>query len=243
MKTPRFFVVGSRQIGERVLLDGSDAHKIVSVLRMHAEDTVEIVDSAAQVFDATLEIAGHDVRAHLMRVHEGQESQTLRITLAQALPKGSKMDFVVEKLTELGVVEIVPLVSERSIPYESGSHKLERWRRLARTAAQQCGRTDLPVINEPIAFLELVERFSRYDRAIVPWELADVEPLRDSLPDLINGAKNIVVAIGPEGGFSHAEAQAARRSGATLVSLGRRILRTETAGLVAVSVLNYAAGV
>src|SRR5207248_7059307 len=129
-----------------VSLAGNDAHKIARVLRKRSGDTVEIIDSTANRFDAVLEIENGDVRARLGEPVAPKGEPRLRITVAQGVPKGQKMDFVVEKLTELGAAAIVPFYSERSVVIESGKSKLERWRRLVNTAAAQCGRDEIPEI-------------------------------------------------------------------------------------------------
>ena len=164
------------------------------------------------------------------------------LVLAQALPKGQKMDFIVEKATELGVRRIVPLQTERTVGAGERAGKVERWRRLARSAAAQCGRTDVPEIDEVTGWSGLEAAVRAAPLALIPWELADAEPLRDVLPGLLEGASGALVAIGPEGGFAHDEVEQARAWGARTVSLGKRILRTETAGLVACSAVLYAAG-
>jgi 16S rRNA (uracil1498-N3)-methyltransferase len=164
----------------------------------------------------------------------------IEMTLAQAVPKGAKMDFVVEKATELGVARIVPLLTERTLGDPSPG-KLERWRRLARSAAQQSGRDRIPAIDEPLG----IERFIAQARSmpmLLPWELAERVPLRERLGPLLAGADRIAVIIGPEGGLSHSEAEQAGVAGALVVSLGARILRSETAGLVVLSAVLYAAG-
>lgn len=235
----RFFVEGRHESGDVVALAGSDAHKIVSVLRMREGDSIEVIDSAAQRFHATLKIDGRSVHAQLGERSASAQTALPRITVAQGVPKGQKMDFVVEKLTELGAAEIIPLQSERTIVTDVSEHKVERWKRLAKTAAQQCGRDDVPQIAKPQSFADLCEQFSAYDAVLFPWELADRAPLRERLPAIVEGAQRILVLVGPEGGFSHDEADAARRSGARLVSLGSRILRTETAALVVLAVVNY----
>ena len=148
------------------------------------------------------------------------------------------MDFVVEKLTELGVAQIIPLRSERTIA-DAGPGKIERWRRLAKTAAQQSGRTTVPQIAQPQNFAELIASFPAYDRILLPWESAEPALLRDRLPRLLEGTRRVLIVIGPEGGFSGSEADAAADAGAELLSLGRRILRTETAAMVVMSIINY----
>lgn len=243
MAAARFFVEGVYGAGQTLTLAGDDAHKIVDVLRKRSGDTVQIVDSTAQRFEATLEIADRTVRARLGERFVPSVSERFEITVAQGVPKGQKMDFVVEKLTELGAATIVPLYSERSVAVDTGNAKLDRWRRLAKAAAAQCGRDTIPDVAEPLEFQNLVESFSGYDCVLFPWELAEQVPLKTVLPELVERARRILVVIGPEGGFSHAEAEAAQRHGAHVIGLGTRILRTETAALVVVALLNYVAGV
>lgn len=221
------------------MLSGSDAHKIVAVLRKRDGDEIEVIDSAAQRFSAALVIDGRTVRARLAQRLASASRAQLNVTVAQGVPKGQKMDFVVEKLTELGAAQIVPLQSERTVVTDVSENKIERWRRLAKTSAQQCGRADIPQIEQPQRFADLCATFAKYDAVIFPWELADRMPLRDRLPALVASARHILVVVGPEGGFSHVEADAALAAGAQLVSLGSRILRTETAALVVLSLLNY----
>ncbi|MEO6991388.1 MAG: RsmE family RNA methyltransferase [Candidatus Baltobacteraceae bacterium] len=239
----RFFVDGVCAQGETVVLEGSDARKLSVVLRAEPGDAVEICDSAGQAFTGRIVEPGARVEvvleAELSRPHKIAE---VEIILAQAIPKGAKMDFVVEKATELGVGRIVPLVTERTLGDEGREGKVERWRRLARAAAQQSGRLRIPSIEAPVRWSAFVERADELGRVLVPWELAPRTPLRECLPPLLANARTLTVAIGPEGGLTHAEVDAARERGAVAISLGARILRTETAGLVAVCAVRYAAG-
>ncbi len=243
MAAPRFFVEGVHGAGQTVTLAGDDAHKIAHVLRKRSGDAIQIIDSAANRFDAVLEIEDGSVRAQLSAPVAKQTAPPLQITVAQGVPKGQKMDFVVEKLTELGGAAIVPFYSERSVVLESGQGKLDRWRRLAKTAATQCGRNEIPEVREPVNFAELLEMFAQYDCVLFPWELAGGAPLRDVLPSIVAGVRRVLVVVGPEGGFAHSEVEAAERSGARVIGLGTHILRTETAALVVVALLNYLTGV
>lgn len=242
MATPRFFVEGLRARGDAIALTGSDAHKIVNVLRLQSGDAIEIVDSGSQRFPATLHVHGRDVRAELQEPQSRSSAPFLNVTVAQAVPKGQKMDFVVEKLSELGAHAIVPMYCERSVVTGAGEAKLDRWRRLARAAAQQSGRDDVLAIEPPCRFDELMQRFPAFDRVLMPWELAGAAPLRDRLPAIVGDARTVLVIVGPEGGFSHDEAHAAHDAGAHLFSLGKRILRTETAALVVVALLEFVTG-
>lgn len=228
-------------VGDDVPLGGGDARKAIVVLRKRDGDDVEIVDSSGRAFAATLTISGRDAIARLQRELESPARDSLELVLAQGLPKGAKMDFVVEKATELGASAIVPFRSERTIADPHGG-KVERWRRLAQTAARQCGRRDVPVVEEPIEWLALCDRLRSFDLALVPWEVAERTPLRDVLPGLLGAARRVCVIIGPEGGLAHDEVERAVAAGAVPVSLGERILRTETAGLVALTAIRYAAG-
>jgi 16S rRNA (uracil1498-N3)-methyltransferase len=212
------------------------------VLRLHDGDVLEVIDSTGECFSAIVRVEGRTAVATLQAVVEHAATSLLKVTVAQSIPKGQKMDFAIEKLTELGACAILPLQSERTIVSHVSPPKLQRWKRLARTASQQCGRNDIPHIDEPLTFEQLLHRFAEYDRVLLPWELAQRTQLRDELPALLKMARSVLVVIGPEGGFSHAEAQAAQRYGAHLISLGPRILRTETAGLVALAIIGYSMG-
>ncbi|HLX25730.1 MAG TPA: 16S rRNA (uracil(1498)-N(3))-methyltransferase [Candidatus Cybelea sp.] len=240
MSARRFFVEGVRRSGEAVTIGGADAHKIVNVLRLHDGAHLEIVDSAGALFDATVETSDGEVRATLRdELPRDDQSGRAIVEIAQAVPKGQKMDFVVEKATELGAAAILPFTSERTVASAEGTAKLERWRRLGKSAAQQCGRRDVPRIDAPIPFAQLLERFADYDAVIFPWELAPQVPVRETLAGMLESAHRVLVVVGPEGGFSHEEAEEAKARGARLVWLGRRILRTETAAMVLLAVLEY----
>lgn len=234
----RFFVEGKHAAGDVVALDASDARKVTAVLRMGAGDEIEAIDSASQRFRARVEIDGADVRARLLELRASDARTSRRIVVAQGIPKGQKMDFVVEKLTELGAAAIVPLRTSRTVA-DASPAKLDRWRRLAKAAAMQCGRADVPAIEDPVDVAALVAR-AKDAVTLVPWEAADPVPLRDRLVGLVGEARDLLVAIGPEGGFSSDEIAALEAAGAHTISLGRRILRTETAALAMLSMLEYA---
>lgn len=240
MPARRFFVRDRHEIGERLEIEGADAHKIAHVLRLRTGEHIEIVDSAAQLFRARLSVEGARVSAELEEMLATRDaSRDLRIAVAQGIPKGSKMDYVVEKLSELGVSELIPLHTERVIASDVAAAKLDRWRRLAQSSGAQSGRTALLRIEEPLDMATALARAAAFDLVLMPWEAADPKPLAQVLPELLAGVTSVLVFIGPEGGFSHAEAEAAREAGAQLVSLGRQILRTETAGLVTAAILRY----
>lgn len=239
MGARRFFVGKVHASGDETDIVGSDAHKIRDVLRLQSGDSIEVIDSAAHAFAATLEIKRDRVRAQLVAPLQAVPSARIQVDVAQGLPKGQKLDFIVEKLTELGVASLLPFQSERAIVRDLSTLKLERLRRLARTAAQQSGRLDVPRISSSLIFDELLTHFSEYDRVLFAWEVAQNQRLCDVLPDVLAGANRLLLVIGPEGGFSHSEAEAAAAAGGHLISLGPRILRCETAALVLLALVNY----
>jgi 16S rRNA (uracil1498-N3)-methyltransferase len=232
----RFFVPGVHDTGAAVEVAGSDAHKILNVLRLRDGDRIEIVDSAGVLFAAAVRADSGTLTAVLQQAIARAPQSPLRVDVAQALPKGRKMDLVVEKATELGAAAIVAFSCERSIG-EAGEAKLERWRRLAAAAAQQCGRLDIPPVSALASFGSLLETFGRYDAVAFAWELTQPQPLRKRLDELLRGVARLLIVVGPEGGFSHGEADAAVAAGAVPLWLGPRILRTETAALALLAIV------
>jgi 16S rRNA (uracil1498-N3)-methyltransferase len=244
----RFFVEGVHAVGDFVAFAADDARKLAMVLRKRSGDRVEVVDSGGVTFGATLDVdgrAGRDMRVRATldeRLDKSDVETVLRVTIAQAVPKGQKMDLVVEKATELGAHAIVPVRSARVIAHDTSPAKVERWRRIAKSAAQQSGRARVPDVADVHDWDALLATFGRYERVYVPWELAQPAPLRDVFERELADARSALVVIGPEGGFSEDEVRRASDAGATAISLGRRILRTETAALVVLAAILYARG-
>jgi 16S rRNA (uracil1498-N3)-methyltransferase len=239
----RFFVEGVHAIGENVAFAADDARKIATVLRGRSGDRVQVIDSAGSAFAASIDVNGNDVTATLdERMERGTREAAVRLVVAQAIPKGQKMDLIVEKATELGVAAIVPLRSDRVVGERTGENKVERWQRLAKTAAQQCGRSVIPAVAPIATWDELIATFASYDRVYVPWELADVRPLRETFEADAPSIASALFVIGPEGGFSSHEIERAAAAGAVPLSLGTRILRTETVALAVLAAFAYARG-
>ena len=239
----RFFVEGVHAVGDQVAFASDDEHKLTAVLRKRSGDRVQIVDSAGSAYAATLAVDGRSVRATLDETlaREGVET-ALRVTIAQAVPKGQKMDLIVEKATELGAFAIVPVRSARVIGHDTSPAKIERWRRIARSAAQQSGRVRVPEVADVLDWDALLRTFPAYQRVYLPWELNDPAPLRTVFDRELPDARDVLIVIGPEGGFGADEVARAEAAGARPISLGRRILRTETAALVVLAAALYATG-
>jgi 16S rRNA (uracil1498-N3)-methyltransferase len=239
----RFFVEGVHVLGESVAFAADDARKIATVLRGRTGDRVQVVDSAGSAFSASIDVSGGAVVATLdERIERGVRESAVRLAIAQAIPKGQKMDLIIEKATELGAAAIVPLRSDRVVGERTGDHKIERWQRLAKTAAQQCGRSVIPTVAAIASWDELLATFPSYDRVYIPWELADVQPLRATFEADAPHIASALFVIGPEGGFSSHEVERAIAAGAVAISLGTRILRTETVALVVLAAFAYARG-
>jgi 16S rRNA (uracil1498-N3)-methyltransferase len=247
MPRDQFFVSGIRAIGDVVALAPDDARKLRTVLRAQTGDAVQIVDAAGATFAATVQLTGTSVDVVLDSALTDASARTTResaarIVLAQAIPKGQKMDFIVEKATELGVAALIPLRSARVVGERTGDHKRERWQRIAKSAAQQAGRTHVPSIDDVTEWATLHATFAAYDRVYLPWENATATPLRARFEREASAARSILIVVGPEGGFAVEEVRAAEALGAVPISLGARILRTETAALVVLAALLYARG-
>jgi 16S rRNA (uracil1498-N3)-methyltransferase len=228
MSAPRFFAGTECKAGDHIELRHDDAHHAIEVLRMRRGDPLVIVRDGT-AWDATLsDVSRGRVQAHIitLRAETGGELP-VAVSVLQAIAKGAKFDEVVEKAVELGARRIVPVMCERSYAH-ANSAKIDRWRRIARSAAQQSRRRYLPEVAEPTAWSDAL-RMSDLDRPpLVAYENAAPGSFAAAV-DGIGEARSIAIAIGPEGGLTDAEVAAAKESGCPLVSLGPTILRTETA--------------
>ena len=233
------------QASGRIRLTPGQARHLGTVLRLKPGEEIEVFDGKGARYRAWLEDAPA-LDAAVLRLEGPLPEGPLRavdVTLVQALAKGEKMEFVIQKATELGAARIVPLSSERSVvrlDAERGGSKAERWRKVAQEAARQCGRADLPRIDEPAGWdfvLALLrDEPGRRGLLLHPEETA----LR--LGPAARGARRVLIAVGPEGGFSPEERARAQAGGMIEVGLGPLVLRTETAGLAALSVVLHVHG-
>jgi len=225
MSAPRFFVDGQVTAGATVSLRSDDAHHASHVLRMRADAPIVVV-AVGVAWDAV--IAAADCKtAHIMRPSpESGGDIGIDVTVLQALIKGAKFDDVVEKCVELGARRIIPVRCERS-ESDASMHKVDRWRRIARSAAQQSRRNILPVVDDPRTFADALPAV-KSATLLVASERATKGSLAEALRANA-GSSAYAIAIGPEGSFTDAELAAAGEAGAAFVSLGPAILRTETA--------------
>ncbi|OGF46789.1 MAG: hypothetical protein A2231_08200 [Candidatus Firestonebacteria bacterium RIFOXYA2_FULL_40_8] len=232
----RFFVDPKKIEGDTVEITGSDVKHIRDVLRMKAGDKIIAVDGSSTELTVVLtELSEEQIIGKIERRDTPLKEPAVRITLAQSVPKADKMELIIKMCTELGVYEFVPVTSERVIVQGDFSKKIERWQRISEEAAKQSGRTIVPMIRPAEKFVTLLSRLDEWDKAIMPWEVHKEETIDKTLQGA--APKKIILFIGPEGGYSYDEAEAAKIKGTALVTLGARILRVETAAPVAVTLI------
>lgn len=213
---------------------GSDLHYVKDVLRLKPGDDLELFNGDGYIYHVKIEtMTKAIITCQIINRKLAETEPKVKVTIAQALAKGQKMDFIVEKCTELGVNKIIPMVTERSLPKQA---KLERWHKLAKEAAEQCGRAIVPEVTTLHQFEGVLKLKDQYELALIPWEMEKELSLKAILKGL---PQSILLLIGPEGGFSRQEVDLAIKSGFKPISLGKRILRTETAGLASLAAIMY----
>ncbi|MDR1496030.1 MAG: 16S rRNA (uracil(1498)-N(3))-methyltransferase [Clostridiales Family XIII bacterium] len=244
----RFFVRNdSFKDGLIYIEDEGDVRHIRDVLRMKIGDGLVACDGAGREYAGTIEQVGEVVTLSVSDIVHAVEPRT-KIALYQCVPKHGKMEMIVQKSTELGAVRFVPVFSERSVPKPKDmERKAERWRRVAEEASKQSGRALVPVVDVPLSFAEAIETFGEFDLVVFPYEKEDRVTIKDVLlkyaertgKDASAGGHHLAIIIGPEGGFTDAEAFALEDAGAAPCSLGGTVLRTETAGSAAIAMVRY----
>jgi 16S rRNA (uracil1498-N3)-methyltransferase len=248
----RYFVP-SAQWGEQVVaLEGDDARHLAAVMRAKPGDCFIACDGKGlDVRAKIVTVDKESVKADIIERLPSAAEMTWRVTVAQSLPKGDKLEIVIQKGTEAGAAVFQPFLSHRTIvQYDERKEakRLERWRRIAKEAAEQSHRSVIPEVNAVHSWKALLKQFGEYELVLFCYEeegrsgnglRALLSAYREQSVSL---SPRILIVIGPEGGFTSQEAEAAVASGARLIGLGRRILRTETAALYALACLAYESG-
>ena len=230
----RFFYNPEQETGDRILITGSEARHITTVLRMQSGTEVELFDGrGGTVQGEVLQIGSRKVVIRVLS-RRLQRDTTTPLTLAQAMLKGKKMNFLIQKATELGVHTFIPLITRYCEKRAHGERQIERWQRIMLEACKQCRRPFPMQIREPVPFeqLPLADSSNR----IMAWEDENSRPLS---PALLQDYRPTLLLIGPEGGFHPTEVSLARDLDFSTVSLGPRILRAETAALAAVTIVQH----
>jgi 16S rRNA (uracil1498-N3)-methyltransferase len=226
------------------MLPKNEAHYVANVLRLAAGDEVQAVDGGGQAFRLLLlTVSPAVVEGQLIAAMATTGESGPQLVLGQGLPKGSKMDLIVEKCSELGLTTLVPVYTERTVVRDTGraTTKLTRWRRVAEAAARQCGRRVFLELYPPVSLQDFCVTYRFAPVKLVSWEEERQQGLRQILQMLI-GQSPIVVLIGPEGGLTAQEVAVAQSYGFHPVTLGPCRLRTETAAIVVTSIIRYSVG-
>ena len=235
----RFFI--PKPYKQEMQITGRDAHHIIDVLRMAPGDRLQVVaDDGVSFVGEVTAVNSNSVTVTAREILRETHEPDVRISLLQGLAKGEKMEFIIQKAVEIGVTDIFPVAMEHSVVVLDSSKaekKVERWKKIAEAAAKQSKRDSIPVVHEVMTLDQILQK-GKWDLLLVAYESENQVSLKEAL-QAHKEAKTVGVIIGPEGGLSNEEVEAARKQGGIAVSLGRRILRTETAGLVAATAILY----
>lgn len=237
---PKFFVE-PEEIAEKMYLTGDNFHHAAKVLRLKCEDKITLCDGSSTDYEAEItDVLSDKLELSIINTFQNDREPGIEITLFQGLPKGDKMSLICEKCVEAGVFKIVPVALKRCVvkltskEYEK---KRERLSKIMLSASKQSGRGKVAEIESLISFDEMIKRISEYDLFLFPYELEDENTLKERIRGF--AGKTIGIVIGPEGGFSSEESEKIIGAGGKSLSLGRRILRTETAGMATIFNILY----
>ncbi len=256
----RFFVEEKNIKENQVIIKGDEARHIVQVLRLKEKDRIKVFTGKGKEYSIEIKEAGKkEIIGRILKESRLDTEPAVEITLIQGIPKSSKMDFIVQKATELGVKRIIPVITQRTVVKlnkEKARARRNRWQRIALEAAKQSGRAIIPEVDEVTTFIQSLNNISEENLNLIPWEEEETTYLKKFLErhtslillreagraHIPHPRSQITVFIGPEGGFTSEEVRQAKERGAIPVSLGPRLLRTETAGLVALVMILYELG-
>ena len=234
----RFFSDSVTNDNGLVTLTGDEARHVAVVLRMRPGDELLLIDGKGTEYLSRIEsVSDNEAVLNVVESRSSSAEPSVNVSLFQCLPKQGKMELIIQKCVELGIHEIVPTVSRRCVVKIDGKDgKLVRWNKVAQEASKQCGRAFIPEVKPPVKFSSV--DLTHFDAVLLAYENEDVTTLKAAL-NRSKDARPIAVFIGPEGGFESSEAEELIKKGAVSVSLGKRILRTETAGIAALAQIMY----
>ena len=239
----RFFVDNLSGASDNIIITGNDVNHIKNVLRLRVGEKIMVSDGSGTDYECSISDIGSDmVTADIEDVFKNAAELPVKITLFQGMPKSDKLELIIQKAVELGVYEIVPVITKRTvvkIDDKKVDKKLDRYNGIAESAGKQSGRGIVPVVKPFMSFKQALEYAKTLDMNLIPYEEArGMEYSREVIKD-IHGKKSLGIFIGPEGGFAKEEVDMALDMGAKCITLGNRILRTETAGLAILSIIMF----
>ena len=239
----QFFVEPQNIMENRVVISGDDVNHIKNVLRMKIGDEIAVSNGIdGKEYRCGIEAIGDEVICKLHFIKEDGLELSSHIYLFQGLPKSEKMEFVIQKAVELGIYEIIAVSNKRSVvklDEKKEKNKINRWQEIAHAAAKQSKRRIIPKINQVMTMKQAVDFSSDFDLVIIPYELAEGMDKTRKVIESVRPGQKIGIFIGPEGGFEEEEINLAVENGIIPITLGKRILRTETAGLTVLSWIMY----
>ena len=238
-----FFVTPEQVQDDNIYLEGSDVNHIKNVLRMRVGEEVTVNDGDNQCYRCKIQkIENDQVVLDVIESKTTDSELSSKIYLFQGLPKQDKMELIVQKAVELGAYQVIPVATKRAVvklDEKKAAKKVTRWQQIAESAAKQAGRGYIPEVHEVMNYREALEYAKSLDVVLIPYELAEGMQETKQILASIKKGDSIGVFIGPEGGFEREEVENAIEMGAKAITLGKRILRTETAGLTTLSVLMF----
>ena len=244
----RFFVKPEQISDKKIILEGTDVNHIKNVLRLQENDKIIICDGQGREFDCIIvNINCNNIITEIISMKESNSELKSKVILFQGMPKKDKMELIIQKAVELGVYEIIPVITKRTIvklDKKKEKNKLARWNKISESAAKQARRGIIPKVKEPLTIQRAFEVASEFDLVIIPYELANnMKHTKEIISELnantTKTIRKIGIFIGPEGGFDDTEIEEALKRGYLTITLGKRILRTETAGLTILSIIMY----
>lgn len=239
----QFFVEEFQVHGSEIVIEGTDVNHIKNVLRMKPGEEIMVSNGTDKHYICSImTISGEQVVAKIVDIDTNTTELPVKIYLFQGLPKADKMELIIQKSVELGAAEIIPVAMKRCVVKLDGKKeksKLTRWQGIAESAAKQSKRMVIPKISNIMNFKEAVAYAKSLDYNIIPYEFANGMEKSKQIVKEIGQYKSVGIFIGPEGGFDEAEIAYAKENDMQIISLGKRILRTETAGLTALSIIMF----
>lgn len=240
----RFFVDDPGAFSDRsVVITGEDVNHVKNVLRLKENDELIVSDGRGRDYHCRISgVTNEEVVADICDICDNFSELSTEITLFQGFPKGDKMELIIQKTVELGVTRIVPVMTKRTVVKlddKKAKKKTERYNMIAESAAKQSGRGMIPEVTMPVSFAEAVSMAEKLDMNIIPYEEAEGVEYSRNIIKSIKGKKSLGIFIGPEGGFAREEVEKALDAGASAITLGHRILRTETAGMAVISIIMF----
>ena len=243
----RFYVDNLSELNKSVTIEGEDVNHIKNVLRLTVGDSITVSDGSSRDYECVIASISDVVTADIVDIHDCNAELPVKLRLFQGVPKADKFELIIQKAVELGAAEIIPVMMERTVVKlddKKQDKKLERYRKIAEAAAKQSRRGIIPEVSSYISFKNAVKTLTEADDKVkrlilVPYESAEGMDYARNIIASAGEYDEIDIFIGPEGGFADNEIELAKQNGASIISLGNRILRTETAGLAILSILGF----